>query len=574
MAEYGKFIQAIDGFDTYAKNVVKNCEAFLEFAIKTGSEIGSAASEFSTKALLNGKSKSKMEAIGLVILSNYGEKIGKKIGSAVGNFKKDWDYENAKEAILKDGLAYKQRALHLIPESLEIFNRYSKVYELSLKEALSKISISTTDDEYVRELEILSIRNEVRNLYQIEYRRDLGNQIISYFEQFEQKLSDLEVFAQWFDSKIMCTKRDTYLRCNYIIHTKLLEATKDEKVKERINEDFEILKGIIPIIDISGKDSQKLLDEISNKLEAELNNKMYNRFSYPEFFYKESGFNRLYLCFRNHFNTYVMPKFPVYKGELRSKLIKKSITISLIIFALLFFIGVVKNHGVINSLLVSTLPIISILVLIYLIKIRKFKKELISSPLEKAFSENPELLKSSIRSLGDEFADDEKNRNSNAIYSQVENLAKTLEHNLSELPSKKQNKLSEDDMLAAIMQTGSIDSVSQIKTENNNQENIILNTQTESIKNDKSEIQTFSSLKKILDETKNSEWIEWIESFQNFESAESVYFEVNHYPGETDCFLFIIIKDKVGKEISSHKWKLAFELNYNQLNKKSILLKD
>lgn len=573
MAEYGKIIQAIDGFDTYAKDVVKNCEEFLQFAIKTGSEIGSLASNFSTKALVTGKSKNAMGTIGLGILSVFGEDIGKGLGNIVGNFKKGYEYENAKEKILKDGLEYKKRALHLIPESLSIFDRYSQVYELSLNEALSKISIGATDDEHERELEVLSIRNEVRNLFQIEYRRDLGNQIISYFEQFEQKLSDLEVFAQWFDSKILSTKRDTYLRCNYIIHTKLLAEVKDEKIRERIDEDFEVLKGITPIIELSGKDSEKILYEISKKLEADLKNKRYEQSSYPAFFYNESGFNRLYLCFKNHFNDNIMPKYTIFKNDLISKLRKKSIIISIVIFVLFIFLGVVKDKGLMQSLLLITVPVLSVSTLIFLIKTSAFKKELFSYPVEKCLQENPELLKASVRSLVEEFTEDEKNGDSGKLYSQVENFVKSFEQQSIETTEKNSNQVSEDDMLAAIMQTGSIDSEVTIQNENNSHGNNITANNIEPAE-ENTKMTNFSSIKKLVDEINNSEWIKWVEKFKNNDSAESVYFELNHYPSESDCFLFIVIKDKDGKEVSSHKWKLNFEVNYNKLNKKILVLKD
>ena len=114
-------------------------------------------------------------------MASQGENIGRSIGSFIGSSKKKEDYAKAARKILADGRAFKEHAFVLIPEATLIFEKYSKIYEISLHEYLNSLTIGKAEDDFGVEREVKNLKKEVCKLYQIEYRKILNLLIpISY----------------------------------------------------------------------------------------------------------------------------------------------------------------------------------------------------------------------------------------------------------------------------------------------------------------------------------------------------------------------------------------------------------
>jgi len=74
------------------------------------------------------------------------------------------------------------------------------------------------------------------------------------------------------------------------------------------------------------------------------------------------------------------------------------------------------------------------------------------------------------------------------------------------------------------------------------------------------------------DDAEDQAWSDWVDAFENEVNADSVYFEVKHKLGHSECTLSAVVLDEDGNVVDSNAWEVEYDDEIKQLHKKSYQL--
>ena len=317
MAEYAKFINAIDSFDSYSQKVIENCADFIQTATMVGSKIGDVIGKgagFASSCVDDSNTKGVATKVGLSLVSTFAQGLGELAGGAIGEWRKNSKYKSAIKKIREDGLRWKMQCFELIPHSIELCrNRIAdsnKEIEI-LKEDFFKTSLKEAEElEKAKQL-----RACIQHLYQAEYRLELAKKISFYFENFENQLEDLESFANWYEKSILVDKIECYKVCYEKIFDIMIENVDSEKWNY-VENIFHIVDSMVPILVLSPleKHNYKIDYELARIVIEVSKGKEVTTGYLPDSCYDADGIDKLIPIFTSCFNDYVIPKFRKFRN--------------------------------------------------------------------------------------------------------------------------------------------------------------------------------------------------------------------------------------------------------------------
>ena len=146
---YGKFITAIDDFESMSQLIIKECADFMRVSTLIGGEVGVAVTEIAKMTLKAYKSTLPPYAkIALKMTKKYATVGFTALGHGIGHLHKKSKYKKGCSKILKQGQEYKKLSLDLIPESISILTRGIQSYNDCLVEIKNELlkTINKEDD--------------------------------------------------------------------------------------------------------------------------------------------------------------------------------------------------------------------------------------------------------------------------------------------------------------------------------------------------------------------------------------------------------------------------------------------
>lgn len=310
---YGKFITAIDDFESMSQLIIKECADFMRVSTLIGGEVGVAVTEIAKMTLKAYKSTLPPDAkIALKMTTKYATVGFTAIGHGIGHLHKKSKYKKGCSKILKQGLEYKKLSLELVPESINILTRGIQSYNDCLVEIKNELlKTINKDDEFELKRQVKVLKNCIRNMYQLEYRLELANKVTNYFSQFEKELEDnnLEAFSRWYKNEIYVDKIGCYSHCYNTVYDTLIADINDEKIIQKIQQKFELLNSDTPILTLTNAVcTTRLMEEVSKTVAAEEQNKLIEK-ELPNFYYQTEGFNKLKEVLKQHFENNVLTKY-------------------------------------------------------------------------------------------------------------------------------------------------------------------------------------------------------------------------------------------------------------------------
>lgn len=442
---YGKFITAIDDFESMSQLIIKECADFMRVSTLIGGEIGVAVTAIAKMTLKTYKSTLPPYAkIALKMTTKFATLGFTAIGHGIGHLHKKSKYKKGCTRILKQGQEYKKLSLELIPESINILTRGIQAYNDCLIEIKNDLLKSINkNDEFELKRQVKVLKNCIRNMYQLEYRLELANKVTNYFSEFERELEDnnLEAFSRWYQNEIYVDKIGCYSHCYNTVYDTLTSDLADETIIECIQQKFELLNSDTPILTLSNAVcTTKLMEEVSNTVAAEEQNKYYEK-SLPSFYYQNEGFNKLKEVLKEHFEKNVLTK---YKRQRNLIFILPSTIIS--------FTYLIVTLSIQDSIPISFLPyftplIFALCIISSIIIVRNKKKKMYEMFFYNCMKNKGYLLIDEIGKISLEYADYE----SDIKEYDYENLFGT-NTNLIE----NDNESEEDDLLEEIIKNGKI----------------------------------------------------------------------------------------------------------------------
>ena len=173
MAEYSKFINAIDSFDSYSQKVIENCADFIQTATMVGSKIGDVIGKgagFASSYIDDSNTKGAATKLGLGLVSTFAQGLGEIAGGAIGEWRKNSKYKAATKKIREDGLNWKIQCFKLIPRSIDICRLRIEDSEKEIQMLKEEIlgSSDYNDDKFL-EQSAKKCRACIRHLYQAKY---------------------------------------------------------------------------------------------------------------------------------------------------------------------------------------------------------------------------------------------------------------------------------------------------------------------------------------------------------------------------------------------------------------------
>lgn len=451
MAEYAKFIDAIDSFDSYSQKVIENCEDFIQTATMVGSKIGDVIGKgagFASSYIDDNNTKGAVTKVGLSLVSTFAQGLGEVAGGAIGEWRRNSKYKAATKKIREDGLNWKTQCFELIPHSIELCkNRIgdSKKEVEILREEILSSSLDSSED-----LEIYSdkLRSCIQHLYQAEYRLALADKIIFYFDNFENQLTDLESFAYWYQESVIVNKIECYKKCYekvyYSIIKKINNGSNQQKLIENI---FHILDSKVPILpfDSDGKHPNHLSIEVSRYITEEAKHKKFEPWL-PDMYYETEGFKQMVNVFSKSFYRFVLPKYK----KIRNLLLTLPALIITAIYSVISIIGIFSFGKIIkwNINEYFYIPIVFIIVeIIFLIVVKIIKSKRLSylNLITLCLKYNEDEFANDAYNICKEYAEKEKNIDEDEL--------KSIEQNSHQdfITDDNGEKISDDDFLNSII---------------------------------------------------------------------------------------------------------------------------
>ncbi len=445
MAEsYGKFIQAIDNFENYSRDVIEQCAEFSQLAASIGSKIGSGVeylAKETSKELNKRDDVGFLAKAGVAAVGTFAKDALSFAGLAIGEWRTNAKYKKTQKKILADGMAYKETAFEMIPKSLEVCKIYLEACESNIKVLKEKLldNVQRSDDELKNITEELHAC--IQKYYQVEYRFELANNIIKYFDEFEEQLTDLENYVIWHENNILINKIECY-KCSYNKVYELCTLNTNEDEKEKIDTIFQIEGCYSPVLiteDVPTADW--VYWEVKKKIISEKKNKSFNKL-FPDFFYETEAFNEVYEIVSSHFYNYVIPKYRKIAAIL---LTIPSITVTAI-YSILYFTGVFGFQKLLSFSIPKYSDIIGLFAfieLIFIIIVCIRDKKMYKSYWLKCGKINGREFFTKMDELAIKYAYDEKEISSEDF--------EQLVTPQNALISETGEKISEEDLLSSIM---------------------------------------------------------------------------------------------------------------------------
>lgn len=446
MAEsYGKFIQAIDNFETYSQDIITQCADFMHLATTIGSKVGSGVEYLAnaTSKELNKRddvgflAKAGVAAVGAVAKDAF-----TFAGAAIGEWRKNAKYKKATKKILADGLAYKETAFEMIPKSLEVCEIYLEACKSKVNKLKDELLKDTNKSDETIKKEAEELHSCIQKFYQVEYRYELANNIIKYFEEFENRLEDLEQFAEWYEDNILIDKIECYKTSYQNVYS--LISGNDETNKNTINKYFEIVTAMSPVLALESCEGvYGVWYEAKNAVIAYHKGQNANG-SMPKFYYDLEGFKALFEIMKEHFEGTVIPH---YTKNTVLLLTIPSIVLTAI-YSVLYFTGLFSFSRILPFSIPKYSDIYGLFIiieLIFLLVVIFKRNKLYKSAYLKCEQINSSDFINNISEIAFIKADEEKNMDE-------ENLEKILLGSSEEpqLISETGESISEEDLLASI----------------------------------------------------------------------------------------------------------------------------
>lgn len=435
---YGKFITAIDDFESMSQLIIKECAEFMKMSTLVGAEVGGAIKTIAKLTLRTVSGNNPIVKIGLRFATKYSIRLFTGIGAGIGHLHKKSQYKKACAKILSQGKEYKRLSLELVPATINILQRGIQAYNDCLIELKNTICEDRIRDDYTIEGDVKTIKNSIKNLYQLEYRFSLAEKITDYFSDFEKELEEnnLEAFSRWYQDDIFVNKLQCYSHCYNKVYSLLTENIDDEQLLAQINEDFEIINGSAPILTLSNSVcTTKLMEEICKFVYAEKTNTSFEK-TLPSFYYKYEGFNKMKEVVKTHFENNVLPK---YKRNRKLMLILPATVLSIV------YLIINNSFDLERPYLALVVFVVALFVSIPII--RKMKSNMYDMMFLNCSRMNGDEFIEKIMDVSLEYADKEMN----VRESEYDKL-------FGEPPAiaRIENDEAEDKMLQAIIKTGKV----------------------------------------------------------------------------------------------------------------------
>ncbi len=190
---YGKFIKAVNDFSAISNNITEICKERTASYYRTGTHVGDSLGGLVGAFLGNGKG-STGESVG----SFFGSIIGGAIGEAMADSRNRSDIAEAKADIKHMLTEWKKTGLPIIEAYLDAYEKTSSLHDMEI-EYFTKNSKLTSNDITVDDVKHCTylLRQCIASQFREYYDVALGNNIISYFNNYSRHLGNLETFADW-----------------------------------------------------------------------------------------------------------------------------------------------------------------------------------------------------------------------------------------------------------------------------------------------------------------------------------------------------------------------------------------
>lgn len=288
--DFKEFDQLFQSFENYSVSVITECEQFKETAIEVGTKIGAFAG-----AIADGVVAYKTNTENTGGLSVLGEAVGDMVGTAVGNINEQIKYSACKNKILNDGEKWRKQWYPRLQDYLAVKQSipksewFDKPINYFVK-FLQMTDFDTTDDFYKYATEIL--RSHIDAVYYFYYREQRTNDILNYFDHYEEKLDDFEEFITWHEE---IRKPENYFSSIAdTFYDEVSQQLSSEEDMAKFNQLFLMLYSTTPLMIFSTNalyiTYQK---EVSNTFTMCYKKKKTAQ-NFPKFFYQGDGFKSFF----------------------------------------------------------------------------------------------------------------------------------------------------------------------------------------------------------------------------------------------------------------------------------------
>lgn len=449
MAEYEKFINVIDSFETYSQGVIESCENFIQTATMVGEKIGDIVGKGANIAsafIDNDDDYATVKKIGLGLVGSLAKPALRTAGNAIGEVGKNIKYKTTLRKIYKDGLNWKSQCFNIIPESIEFCKIRVEDSEKKIQVLKANLLKSLSDNDGGLENNAELIHDCIQHFYQSEYRLELANKIIYYFDNFENQLNDLEIFAHWYEESVLVNKIECYKKCYEKTYDVLIDNA-DEEILDNIESMFQIVDSKVPILVLEkiGNHRNFLFTEASRLITANAKRENFIKLL-PEAYYSAEGFKKIVSVFDKTFYGTIIPKYKKFRNLF---LILPAIIIT-ILYSILAVSGVFSFHKIIPLNVPEYIYIVIVFIIIELlcfviVRIKRANIYNSVNTLSLCLKHDKYNFINEVYQICEEYAENEKN------IDEKELKALEQESQQNYITQENGEKISEDDFLDSII---------------------------------------------------------------------------------------------------------------------------
>ena len=234
---FEQFILMIKDFDSITKKTISHCKSITNLCTVMGDvacqQVNDAVNkkkEYKKKeGSLTFRSDLTMTAADIVIESIIGG-IAKSIADSINEAK----INSAKNAILELGSKHMEKYNKLFPILQEACEYQIDARLKIINEERKNIEALLLSDKKVdskKGLEI--IQTYINIIYKMKYRMQLGQRLGVYFENYVQKLADLNEFSLWVNSEVLINEKEFYETIVSDFSSEILKFTVNTPKKEK-----------------------------------------------------------------------------------------------------------------------------------------------------------------------------------------------------------------------------------------------------------------------------------------------------------------------------------------------------
>ena len=300
---FNKLIEPIKDIENHTKCILEYCREIAEIYPKTAEEIGNKITKKSVETLcwfwndLSIKNKFIVASIGL--LGQSASTVGEKMAQAKNEIEKFKLRKKIECQINKT----RKKIYPFINDTIIDYKSASKKLENKIYSIGNVLIACSNAEEIVIKDEIEKLKCLLQDFFQNYYRLALLEKALFYYDNFKEKIKNLEEFAIWYPTEIIVNKLICYKQAYDKIYSSMLSMATSDNQRKTFDNAFNILSGEAPALaffDIKPTDA--LFNEINRKLSAEERNKKFKP-QYPSFYYFGSGFQEIYKLCKEHFET-------------------------------------------------------------------------------------------------------------------------------------------------------------------------------------------------------------------------------------------------------------------------------